>query len=81
MTMKIRLQNLETRRFLQSGIAWTKNAANAFDFQTIEAAQQFSRENELVHVRIRLVSCSARRRPWLSSSTPLRRSGELQPVS
>jgi hypothetical protein len=79
--MKILLQNLETRRFVQSGIAWTKNAASAFDFQTVEAAQQFSRENELVHVRMVVVSCRARWRSWLSSSAPLRRPGELQPVS
>jgi hypothetical protein len=43
---------LRSRRFSQGGIAWTDVAASAFDFQTIEAAQQFWRENGLVRVRI-----------------------------
>ena len=62
MTIKILLQNLETRFFFQGGAAWTQDVAKAFDFQTIEAAQQFWRENELVRVRIVFVSCSPLRR-------------------
>jgi hypothetical protein len=51
MTVRVLLQNWETGTFFQGGIAWTKNIDRAFDFQTVEAAQQFWRENELVRVR------------------------------
>jgi hypothetical protein len=80
MTIKILLQNLETRSFFQGGIAWTKDVGSAFDFQTIEAAQQFWRENGLVRVRLVFVSCSAGRK--LSTPGPLapRRRHELQVV-
>jgi hypothetical protein len=67
MTIRILLQSLETRRFFRSGIAWTSDVARAFDFETIEAAQQFWRENQLVRVRIAFapqraerVNCAAR---------------------
>jgi hypothetical protein len=52
MTIKIVIQNRETKRFFQSGTAWTMNGERAFDFQSIEAAQRFWRENQLVRVRI-----------------------------
>ena len=80
MTIKIVLQNLATQFFFQGGTAWTHDAASAFAFQTIDAAQQFWRENGLVRVRIVFVSCGARRKPSMSSSVPPRRPHELQPV-
>jgi hypothetical protein len=50
--MKVLVQNSKTRIYFRSGIAWTNDVTQAFDFQTPDLAERFCKENGLVHVRV-----------------------------
>jgi hypothetical protein len=50
--MKILVQNLKTQAFFRGGIAWTEDVDRAFDFKSRGSAQDFRRENGLLHVAV-----------------------------
>ena len=50
--MKILVQNLKIQAFFGGGIAWTEDIDRAFDFKSRTSAQDFCRENGLLHVAV-----------------------------